>query len=83
MCIARVGRVVEAEKGRGTAEFFDGRALKDVDIAMAGAGTGAYVEVFGNLALSVISAADARVRRKEWEAVRKATAQAILEGRRR
>lgn len=83
VCIARVGRVVAAKRGRGTVEFFDGRSLEEVDVSMAGAGRGAYVEVFGNLALSVLSAKEARARMKEWEEVRRAAALALAEGRRR
>ena len=72
VCIARVGRVVEASSGRGTVKFFDGGTSDDIDLTMAKAGRGAYVEVFGNLALSVLSTSDAKLRRKEWTAVRKA-----------
>jgi len=57
--------------GHATVSFFDGRSLDDVDVTMAKAGPGSYVEVFGNLALSKLSASEARARRKAWEEVRR------------
>ena len=57
--------------GHATVSFFDGRSLGDVDVTMTKAGPGSYVEVFGNLALSKLSASEARVRRKAWEEVRR------------
>ncbi len=54
-------------------EFFDGRALEDVDVSMLGrVGAGAFVEVYGNLALSVLGAAEAKKRKAAWIEVRKA-----------
>ena len=61
MCITRAGRVVSTSKGRGRVEFFDGRALDDVDVSVVNAHRGEFVEVFGNLALSVLSASEARI----------------------
>lgn len=72
MCIARVGRVVGASSGKGRVKFFDGRSLDRVDLSVSGAKVGAYVEVFGDLALSVLTEAEARARRKEWRAVMRA-----------
>ncbi len=74
MCIARVGRVVELSDKGGTVEFFDGRSLAGVDVTVAGARVGSYVEVFGNIALSVLSASEARTRRRAWAEVRNAAA---------
>jgi hydrogenase maturation factor len=64
--------VVDASDGRGKVEFFDGRSLGDVDLSVVGAKKGDYVEVFGNLALSVLTSVEARNKRKVWTAVRKA-----------
>jgi len=72
MCVTRAGRVVSASGGRGRVEFFDGRALDDVDISVVDAKRGEFVEVFGNLALSVLSASEARGKRRAWDALRKA-----------
>ena len=74
MCIARVGRVLVAAGGKGRVEFFDGRTMDGVDLAVAGAGEGDFVEVFGNLALGTIAQEEARVRKKAWKAVRRAAA---------
>lgn len=76
MCITRAGRVVSASKGRARVEFFDGRALDDVDLSVVNAHKGEFVEVFGNLALSILSPSEARVRKKAWAEVRKAAMQA-------
>jgi hydrogenase maturation factor len=72
MCITRAGRVVEASHGRGRVDFFDGRSLDDVDLSVVGAEEGAYVEVFGNMALSVLSPGEAKKKRRAWTAVRRA-----------
>lgn len=76
VCIARVGKVVGAEGGKGRVEFFDGKALDRVDLSVTGARAGAYVEVFGDLALSVLTESEARVRKKEWRAVMRAAGRA-------
>ncbi len=76
MCITRVGRAVSVSKGRARVEFFDGRALDDVDVSVVNATKGEFVEVFGNLALSVLSASEARTRKKAWDEVREALTQA-------
>jgi len=72
MCVTRAGRVVSASKGKARVEFFDGRALDDVDISVVNAKKGAFVEVFGNLALGILSPAEARRRKEVWAEVAKA-----------
>jgi len=79
MCVTRAGRVVWATKGRARVEFFDGRALDDVDISVVNARKGEFVEVFGNLALSVLSSSEARSRRNAWDEIRKAAMGASAE----
>ncbi len=63
---------MSVSKGRARVEFFDGRALDDVDVSVVNATKGEYVEVFGNLALNVLSTSEARTRRKAWDEVREA-----------
>jgi hydrogenase maturation factor len=75
MCIARVGRAVSVSDGKARVEFFDGRALDDVDVSLVKATPGEYVEVFGNLALAKLSRAEARSRREAWAEVRLAAMQ--------
>ena len=75
MCVTRAGKVVSASKGRARVEFFDGRALDDVDLCVVNAQKGDFVEVFGNLALSVLSPSEARSKKKAWAEVRKAAMQ--------
>jgi len=72
MCITRAGKVVYASQGRARVEFFDGRALDDVDVSVVNAKKGAFVEVFGNLALSILNSAEARRRKQAWAEVAKA-----------
>jgi len=72
MCVTRAGKVVSASKGRARVEFFDGRALDDVDVSVVNARRGEFVEVFGNLALSVLSPSEARSKKKAWDEVRRA-----------
>jgi len=72
MCVTRAGKVVSASKGRARVEFFDGRALDDVDISVVNAKKGAFVEVFGNLALGILSPAEARRRKEVWAEVARA-----------
>lgn len=73
MCVTRAGRVLEVSKGRAKVEFFDGRDMDGVDVTVAKAAKGDYVEVFGNLALSVLSKSDARSRKKAWAEVNRGT----------
>lgn len=73
MCITRVGRVLSVSEGKAEVEFFDENALGEVDVSVVGgAPKGAYLEVYGNLALSILSAAEARRRKVVWKEVRKA-----------
>ncbi|HYC11810.1 MAG TPA: HypC/HybG/HupF family hydrogenase formation chaperone [Nitrososphaerales archaeon] len=73
MCITKVGKVLSAGKGRAQVEFFGAGDLGDVDVSVVGGVTeGAFVEVFGDLALSVLSPAEARRRKAVWDEVRKA-----------
>ncbi len=72
MCIARVGKVLCADGGKAEVQFFDGRTLAGVDLSVAPAGEGEYVEVFGNLALSVVAPREAKERRKAWVEIRRA-----------
>jgi len=58
--------------------FFDGRMLDGVDVSVVGARKGVYVEVFGNLALSLLGKAEAMQRKEAWVTVRKAAAQEPL-----
>jgi len=53
-------------------DFFDGRALDGVDVSMVAIRRGDFVEVFGNLALSVVTPADAKKRRAAWNEIREA-----------
>jgi hydrogenase maturation factor len=82
MCIARVGRVESVIEGHGRVAFFDGKSLDGVDVTVVGAGKGQYVEVFGNLAISLLSTAEARSRREAWKEVTKAAAADMREARR-
>jgi hydrogenase maturation factor len=73
VCIARVGKVLRVRDGKGRVEFFDGRTLEGVVLSVARAEAGDYVEVFGDLALSVLSPDEARRRRSAWREVRAAS----------
>ena len=74
MCIARVGKVVSLSGGRAEVEFFDGRSLAGVDLSMVGGEKGAFVEVYGNLALSILTPSEAKKRKAAWTEVRRAAA---------
>jgi hydrogenase maturation factor len=74
MCITRVGRATAVTGGKARVEFFDGRALDDVDVSVVKAARGQFVEVFGNLALSILTPAEARTRKRAWAEIRKAAA---------
>jgi hydrogenase maturation factor len=74
MCVTRVGKAVSVSNGKATVEFFDGRALDSVDVSLVKAVAGDHLEVFGNLALSVLSVSEARTRKKAWAEVRRAAA---------
>ena len=72
MCVTRVGKVISESQGKASVHFFDGRTLEGVDISMVTAVQGDFVEVFGNLALSIVSSSDAKKRKAAWKEVREA-----------
>jgi len=73
VCITRVGKVLTVSEGTATVRFFDGRESESVDISfLRGVKRGTYVEVYGNLALSILSVLEAKSKLKAWEEVRKA-----------
>ena len=74
MCVTRAGKAVAVSEGRARVDFFDGRTLDGVDVSMVRARRGDFVEVFGNLALSVLTPAEARSKKKAWAEVTKAIA---------
>ncbi len=71
VCITRVGKVTGASRGKASVDFFDGRSLEGVDVSMVAASRGDFVEVFGDLALAVITPAEARARRAAWQEIRR------------
>ena len=72
MCTTRVGKVLDISGRNALIEFFDGRTSDAIDISMVEARVGSYVEVFGNLALSLLSEAEAKKRRLAWKEIMKA-----------
>jgi hydrogenase maturation factor len=74
MCITRVGKVTSTAQGRASVDFFDGRSLDRVDVSMVKASRGDFVEVFGNLALAVLTRPEADKRRAAWREITKAAA---------
>jgi hydrogenase maturation factor len=74
MCITRAGRAVSVSRGRARVEFFDGRALDGVDVTLVDAKKGQFVEVFGNMALSLLTPAEARSKKQAWAEVARAVA---------
>ena len=77
MCITRVGKVTSTSQGRASVDFSDGRALDGVDVSMVATTRGDFVEVFGNLALSVITPSDAKKRLAAWKEIREAAIVAL------
>jgi len=71
MCITRVGKVLHIEKNGAMVNFLDGATSQNIDVTVAGAQEGSYVEVFGNLALSVLTPREARARKTVWQSIRK------------
>jgi hydrogenase maturation factor len=74
MCVTRAGKAVAVSEGRAQVEFFDGRTLDGVDVSMVRARKGDFVEVFGNLALSILTPAEARSKKRAWTELIKAVA---------
>lgn len=66
--------MVSVKGSSAEVEFFDGRTLSGVDVSMVSGMKGSFVEVYGNLALSILTPAEARARKSAWEEVRKAAA---------
>ena len=74
MCIARVGKVLSVADSSATIRFLDGRVTDGVDISVVGAQEGAYVEVMGNFALSVLTKEQLRERKAAWALIQQAAA---------
>jgi hydrogenase maturation factor len=72
MCIARVGRVIALSKDMARVQFFDNTTLDGVNVSMVKAKQGTYLEVYANVALSVLSTKEAASRKKDWLMIRKA-----------
>jgi hydrogenase maturation factor len=73
VCVTRVAKVLSVIEGNAAVKFFDGRENGDVDVSvLEGVKKGAYVEVYGNLALSVLEVAEAKRRMEAWREVRRA-----------
>ena len=64
--------MLQVDAGKATVEFFDGRTATGVDVSLIGASKGSFVEVFGDLALSLLSQSEASRRRSAWAEVRRA-----------
>ena len=75
MCVTRAGKAVTVSEGSARVKFFDGRTLDGVDVSMVRARQGDFVEVFGNLALSILTPAEARSKKRAWAEVTQAIAQ--------
>lgn len=58
--------------GRGRVVFFDGKSLNGVDLKIVGAKRGEFVEIFGDLAISILSPSQARSRKAAWKEVQRA-----------
>jgi hydrogenase maturation factor len=82
MCITRVGKVLSVSQDRAEVKFFDGRDSSDVDTSLVpGVKKGSFVEVFGSLALSVLSVSEARRRKALWKEVMTAAMMPPPQGR--
>ena len=79
MCVTRVGRVISTRGKKARIQFFDGRTSDEVDISVSPARRGSYVEIFGSVALSVLSPTEARRREAVWQQIKKAAAAERLE----
>jgi hydrogenase maturation factor len=65
LCITRLGRVLALKGNRATVEFLDTELIKDIDISMVkSVARNSFVEVFGDVALSLISPRQAKSRQK-------------------
>ncbi len=73
VCVTRVGKVLSTSSGKAMVELFDSKEVAHVDVSLLRrVSKGTYVEVFGNLALSQLTPAQARTRKQAWREVRRA-----------
>ena len=75
-----MGRVLSTRQGKAEVEYFDGRRGGGVDLSVVPAEKGAFIEVFGNVALGTLSRAEAKKRREMWSEIRKAMAKDMEAG---
>jgi len=72
MCITRLGRVLALNGSRVTVEFLDTELIKDIDVSMVkSVARNSFVEVFGDVALCLISPRQVKSRQKLAIEIRK------------
>jgi hydrogenase maturation factor len=70
MCITRVGKVLSVEKSRARVKIVaDDRILENIDVSMINPVPNSYIEVYANLGMSVLTAEQARQRKRLWNEV--------------
>lgn len=72
MCITKVAKVLNKNGKRALVIFLGDDVNKDIDISMlSNVRKNSYVEVFSDIALSVLTPKEALARRKLWVELRK------------
>jgi hydrogenase maturation factor len=72
MCITRVGKILSITGSMARVEFLDDKAIRDIDVSMVeGIRKNAFVEVFADSALTILTAREAQWRKKLWLEMRK------------
>jgi hydrogenase maturation factor len=67
LCITRAGKVLSVENSKAKVKLLgDSRIIEDIDVSMIGAKQEAYVEVYANLALRLLSAKEANQKKRVW-----------------
>jgi len=66
MCVTRVAKVVSIEGDFALVKFLDDEVTRKIDISMVKVAKNSFVEVFADSALNLLTADEARWRKKLW-----------------
>jgi hydrogenase maturation factor len=70
VCITRVGRILSLQGERALVGFLDHDVTMEIDVSMVDARKDAYVEVFGDRAISRLTKREAEARKRVWSELR-------------
>jgi hydrogenase maturation factor len=67
MCVTRPAKVLSVHNSKATVRLLgDSRIIENIDVSMIDAKQNSYVELYANLAIALLSAKEAKLRKEAW-----------------